>query len=137
MVVRLWVPAIHRLVARNRKSAISGCCFTASSVAKRAAVSTPLRVAVLVRSVLLGAGRWPWTGVRRPSAGGCRRESVCSGRGRATARYGRQVGQGGCLAVDGLAQPALELDELVARREGAQGDGQVEGLADECVTLVV
>jgi hypothetical protein len=44
MVLRLWVPRAHSLRARNWKWAASGACFTASSVAKRVAVSTPLRV---------------------------------------------------------------------------------------------
>src|SRR5262245_34853206 len=44
MVLRLWVPVSHWLLARNWKAAASGAALTASRVAKRVAVSTPLRV---------------------------------------------------------------------------------------------
>src|SRR5690242_20544083 len=43
MAERLWVPLIQVLVARKRNFAMSGSPFTASSVANRVAVSTPLR----------------------------------------------------------------------------------------------
>src|SRR5215468_8041225 len=43
MVERLWVPLTHSLRARNWKRAASGACLTASRVANRVAVSTPLR----------------------------------------------------------------------------------------------
>src|SRR5262245_40465455 len=48
MVVRLWVPLIHRLVARNWNLAISGLPLTASRVANSVAVSTPLNIGVSV-----------------------------------------------------------------------------------------
>src|SRR6266545_1925139 len=60
MVLRLWVPLIHSLPARNWNVAASGAALTASRVAKRVAVSTPLRVGsltVAVISVLLGVLR--------------------------------------------------------------------------------
>src|SRR5690606_6281436 len=41
---RLWVPPIHWLWARNWNFAAAGACLTASRVAKRVSVSTPLRV---------------------------------------------------------------------------------------------
>jgi hypothetical protein len=44
MVLRLWVPDCHWLCARNWNLAAAGACFTASSVANRVAVSTPLRI---------------------------------------------------------------------------------------------
>ncbi len=44
MVDWLWVPLIHLLVARNWNLAISLLPLTASRVANRVAVSTPLRV---------------------------------------------------------------------------------------------
>src|SRR4029450_6977315 len=44
MVPRLWVPLIHWLWARNWKLAASGACLTASRVANKVAVSTPLRI---------------------------------------------------------------------------------------------
>src|SRR6266542_2618675 len=56
MVLRLWVPLSHWLRARNWNRAASGAALTASRVAKRVAVSTPLRAdtfAVVVISVLL------------------------------------------------------------------------------------
>src|SRR5688500_1058704 len=43
MELRLWVPLIQVLVARNWKRARSRCSFTALIVAKGVAVSTPLR----------------------------------------------------------------------------------------------
>src|SRR5215475_5428171 len=43
MVERLWVPLIQVLVARKRNFAMSGSPLTASIVANRVAVSTPLR----------------------------------------------------------------------------------------------
>jgi hypothetical protein len=42
MVLRLWVPLIHWLVARNWNLASSGSALTASSVANMVGVSTPL-----------------------------------------------------------------------------------------------
>src|SRR6266566_8661082 len=47
MVVRLWVPLTHWLWARNWNLAASGACLTASRVANRVAVSTPLRIGSL------------------------------------------------------------------------------------------
>jgi hypothetical protein len=44
MVPRLWVPLTHSLWARNWNLAASGACLTASRVANRVAVSTPLRI---------------------------------------------------------------------------------------------
>jgi hypothetical protein len=48
IVLRLWAPSIQRLWARNRNCAISGWALIASSVANSVAVSTPLRVGVVV-----------------------------------------------------------------------------------------
>src|SRR3954454_2518567 len=58
MVLRLWVPLSHSLLARNWNRAASGAALTASRVANRAVVSTPLRidVSVVVMSGLLGSG---------------------------------------------------------------------------------
>src|SRR6266498_2350399 len=44
MVLRSWVPLTHSLWARNWNLAASGACFTASRVANRVVVSTPLRI---------------------------------------------------------------------------------------------
>src|SRR4029453_7655444 len=51
MVLRLWVPLIHSLVARNWNLASPGLALTASSVANTVGVSTPLsggRILLLV-----------------------------------------------------------------------------------------
>src|SRR6266536_2866529 len=58
MVERLWVPLTQRLVARNWNLAMSVSPFTASSVANRVAVSTPLRtgLSVVVMDLLLNSG---------------------------------------------------------------------------------
>src|SRR5215472_4106946 len=58
MVERLWVPLTHVFVARNWNLAMSGSPFTASSVANRVAVSTPLRIglSVVVITLLLIGG---------------------------------------------------------------------------------
>jgi hypothetical protein len=48
MVVRLWVPLTHWLWARNWKAAASGTSLTASRVANRVAVSTPLCIESLI-----------------------------------------------------------------------------------------
>src|SRR5215472_18346652 len=53
MVLRLCVPLTHWLCARNWNLAASGACFTASRVAKRVAVSTPLRIASLDWAVVM------------------------------------------------------------------------------------
>src|SRR5512132_2829032 len=132
MVPRLWVPLTHWLWARNWNRAASGACFTASRVAKRVTVSTPLRiesstsvvslVVMLVR--LLGGGvptaggpgqvlestRWP------PSVLGSVRSD---GREHALA-WDRPSGQRRRLLVDGGAQLLLQLDERRHRRIGRQ-----------------
>ena len=51
-VDRLWVPVTQVLVARNWNFAISFCCLTASRVANRVAVSTPLSGAFSVVMVM-------------------------------------------------------------------------------------
>src|SRR5215471_18580415 len=53
MVVRLWVPLTHWLRARNWNLAASGACFTASRVANRVAVSTPLRMESLASAAVM------------------------------------------------------------------------------------
>src|SRR6476659_2947063 len=57
----LWVPLTHLFVARNWKSAISWFARTASMVAKRVAVSTPLRIGFSVTVMVLSwCGVWWW-----------------------------------------------------------------------------
>ncbi len=58
IVPRLWVPMTHSLWARNWNFAASGAAFTASSVANRVAVSTPLRVDSLTVAVMAVLLRW-------------------------------------------------------------------------------
>ncbi len=53
MVPWLWVPLSHSLWARNWNLAAAGASFTASSVAKRVAVSTPLRMWSVVSVVVM------------------------------------------------------------------------------------
>ena len=52
----LWVPLIHLFVARNWNLAMSLLPFTASIVANRVAVSTPLRVGFSI--VVIGVSPW-------------------------------------------------------------------------------
>ena len=62
---RLWVPEIHSLWARNWNFAASGAAFTASRVANRVAVSTPLRVDSLTVAVMVMLLLWVvcgWSG---------------------------------------------------------------------------
>src|SRR6478752_6903172 len=62
IVLRLWVPLIHSLRARNWNCPISGCALTASRVANRVGTSTPLsagRVCVLV--MVFSFGWWSMT----------------------------------------------------------------------------
>src|SRR5262245_39549972 len=82
MVDWLCVPLTHLLVARNWNLAMSGLPLTASRVAKRVAVSTPLRtgfsVTVMVVVLLARVGSWrrpahgratPWDGAARAVPG--------------------------------------------------------------------
>src|SRR6476620_2339921 len=113
MVPRLCVPEIHSLWARNWNFAASGAAFTASRVANRVAVSTPLRVdsltvAVMVMLLLWLVGR----------SGGLQLE-VPDVPGR------DQVGFG----VHRPAELLLQLDELRHRGVGGQLAGQLEDLA--------
>src|SRR4051812_49542354 len=116
MVLRLWVPLSHRLLARNWNRAASGAVLTASRVANRAAVSTPLRadVSVVVMSGLLRSGggelvlAWGWAG-----------------------------GQFGRLGVEGVAELPLQLDELGYRWVFGQRAGQLEDLLQRPVTLAL
>src|SRR5215510_2578007 len=105
MVLRLWVPVSHWLLARNWKAAASGAALTASRVAKRVAVSTPLRVdgvTVVVMVLLL----W-WVPRRRAGLGVV---VLCAVRLTADefARAGeRACGQLGCARIDRPAELLL------------------------------
>ena len=65
---RLWVPLIHRLWARNWNWAGSGCLLTASRVANRVVVSTPLRIDR--STVACGHDSSPSVGLREPVLAG-------------------------------------------------------------------
>src|SRR4051794_26530439 len=103
MVPRLWVPLTHSLWARNWKPAAWGACLTASRVANKVAVSTPLRIESLTSAVvsvlvilprLLGCGLSGdgWLGLGRlldPGSGPPSRVGGCPvRRWRAGARLG-------------------------------------------------
>src|SRR4051794_37451151 len=107
MMLRLWVPLSHWLLARNWNWAASGAALTASRVANRAAVSTPLRVevSVVVMSGLLRSGGGELV-LARSGAGG-------------------QLGR---LGVEGVAELPLQLDELGYRWVVGQRAGQFEDL---------
>jgi len=53
MMPRLCVPLSHSLWAQDWNLAASGACFTASRVAKRVVVSTPLRIESLNSPVVV------------------------------------------------------------------------------------
>src|SRR6266542_3959702 len=136
MVLRLWVPLIHWLWARNWKLAASGACLTASRVANRVAVSTPLRavmsvVVMLVRLLwevgwlVVAAALWPPLRVGGAASGG--REQALG--------WDRPGGQRRGLPVDGGAQLLLELDERRHRRVGGQAAGDLEDLPQRLVAL--
>ena len=74
IVVRLWAPWTQRFVARNWKRAISGWAETASRVANRTSVSTPLRTRSVLRTLVLMAP--PDLGAARLVRGGCGRSSA-------------------------------------------------------------
>src|SRR6266498_850675 len=142
MVLRLWVPLCHSLWARNWNLAASGACLTASRVANRVAVSTPLRIesstsAVVSMVVIL----LRLLGRELPGDGGVR--SVASfpvGGGRSGGRehalaWNRAGGPRRRLLVDGAAQLLLQLDERRHRRIGRQPAADLEDLPQRLVAL--
>src|SRR5262245_37361557 len=125
IVLRLWVPLSHSLLARNWNFAASGAALTASSVANRVAVSTPLRMCSLTMAVISGflllvvpRGCAGWVDVWRPVGRSRRGEFP-------VARH-RVHGQGGRLGVDGRADLSHQVDERRHGRIGDQGAGEVE-----------
>src|SRR5207244_8427802 len=99
MVLRLCVPLTQRLRARNWNFASSGCPFTASIVAKRVWVSTPLMdMSYSVRC-------WAASG------------------GHGQVQRGEEVR----LHFQGTAEPLLQHDELVERWVAGHRAGQIEG----------
>src|SRR6266545_4474202 len=134
MVPRLWVPLIHSLPARNWNSAACGAALTASRVAKRVAVSTPLRVdslTVVVISVLLRCGP------ARARRAGVRLTAVWSGDGQFALAWNWAGGRLGRLDVDGPAELLLQCDELRNGWVGGHGGGQFEDLPHGLIALVL
>src|SRR4051794_35023484 len=106
MRLRLCVPEIHVLLARNWNRAASGASRTASSVAKRVAVSTPLRTpgwSVMVMELVLSG----W--VDGAGSGGSSGDGRHGSRGHRTRGRGqlRPVCEPGGLLVEALAQRVL------------------------------
>src|SRR5215211_503930 len=132
MVPRLWVPSIHWLSARNWNLAASGAALTASRVAKRVAVSTPLRIDSLTVAVMVF--RFPF-GVWQARSGSCRRCGQAHRKFAVT--WDWAGGQFGRLDVDGRAELLLQLDELWNRRIVGQRAGQVEDVAQGLVALTL
>src|SRR4051794_20109380 len=104
MVLRVWVPLSHRLWARNWNRAASGAALTASRVANRVAVSTPLRVGSVTVLVMWVSSGWPAQvqGSDRALCGGGQVGLAGNGGG----------GQVGGLGVEGVAEPFLQVDEV-------------------------
>src|SRR5512133_4066096 len=140
MVLRLWVPLCHWLWARNWNLAASGACLTASRVANRVAVSTPLRIesltcVVVILLRLLGRGLPGDGGVGSGASflvGGVR----SGGRQQAPA-WDRPGGQRRRLPVDGGAQLLLQLDERRHQRVGRQAAGDLEDLPQRLVASLL
>src|SRR5215467_8829324 len=151
MVVRLRVPLTHWLRARNWNRAAAGACLTASRVANKVAVSTPLRIGSPVWAAVISVV----VIVVSPQFSGCRgRAEVWSADGMRPAAFppGRGGGSGGGqqplatdgpggqrrrLGVDGGAELLLQLDEGRHRRVGAQLAGDAEDLRQRLVALLL
>src|SRR5438128_10952381 len=108
IVPRLWVPLTHSFRVRNWNFAASGACFTASRVANRAGVSTPLRADLLVVVVMACCP---------PSCAG---EHVLA--------RGWSGGERRRLLLDHRADAFVEFDERRQRRIGRHRAGEVEHL---------
>src|SRR5829696_3180566 len=120
MLPRLWVPLIHWLWARNWNWAAAGAALTASRVANRVAVSTPLRVEVSVLVMVVS----PSGAALRAQRWVGKSDGLGAG-GLELARYWA-AGQVGGLDVDGLAELFLQVDERGDRRILGECAGQVE-----------
>ena len=124
-VERLWVPLTHLLVARNWKSAISWFALTALMVAKRVAVSTPLRIglSVTVMAVVSLPGRSGRPAgrstVRRRPWGWHRCVHASSDRS-------RRAGGGVCVVADG-AQRGVGTASRAPRDAGGAASGRPAG----------
>src|SRR6266496_2029801 len=140
MVLRLWVPLIHWLWARNWKLAASGACSTPlrmESLTWAVVSVVVILVCLLAEGWLLVAGvgsgrllesrRWPPLRVGGAASGG--REQALG--------WDRPGGQRRGLPVDGGAQLLLELDERRHRRVGGQAAGDLEDLPQRLVALLL
>src|SRR5215471_17295301 len=156
MVLRLCVPLSHSLSARNWNFAACGAALTASRVANRVAVSTPLRadsVTVPVMGFLLGCGaardgaglwdagrRQAGAGSRRPGTGAAAVRVAASASMAALSRFVALLliaGQGDAF-FGGAAQCLVERDGqqfgvAVGVAEAVAGDrvAVVAGVADQ------
>ena len=128
MVLWLWVPDIHRFEARNWNWAAAGASFTASRVANRVVVSTPLRTP-------LGSG-WSWDGsfvVVVVVVGGW--GSGRGGGGLAALGQERALREPRRFVVDQDGEALLQLDEAVDRRELRHLPGHLEDRGQGVVPL--
>src|SRR5499426_3145366 len=125
MVERLWVPLSHWLCARNWNLAASGAALTASRVANRVAVSTPLRVDSLT-VVVIARISFDLDVCCAGCAGSWGRPVASDGGELAVIRA--ESGDHRRLGVDGCAELLLQVDELRHRRVAGQRAGKVEDL---------
>src|SRR5829696_8282292 len=131
MLPRLWVPLIHWLWARNWNWAAAGAALTASRVANRVAVSTPLRVEVSVLVMVVS----PSGAALRAQRWVGKSDGLGAG-GLELARYWA-AGQVGGLDVDGLAELFLQFDECGYGWVGGQRVRQLEDLPQGAVAPVL
>src|SRR6187200_2221951 len=119
MAPRFWVPLTHSWLERNWKRASSGWSRTAPMVANRVSTSTPLRrwVGFSVTDIVVPLG---WVLV----------ESGC-GRGAQGCGLGGELDR---LALEGVGELDLQLDEALGAGKGGQCPGETEGLAQGEVT---
>src|SRR6476646_3503914 len=125
MVLRLWVPRSHWLWARNWNRAAAGAALTASRVANRVAVSTPLRfdaLIVLVISVLLLGGVPFWRGW------------LCGGELMLVVEeQWSQGSQFGGLGIQGASECHLQRDDTRGWRVDGPRDGRMVDRAQRAI----
>src|SRR6476619_4682216 len=119
MAPRFWVPLTHSWLERNWNRASSGWSRTAPMVANRVSTSTPLRrwVGFSVTDMVVPLG---WGGVWSGD-----------GRGAQGCGLGGEVDR---LALEGVGELDLQLDEPLGAGKGRQCPGEVECVAQREVT---
>src|SRR5436190_6402569 len=119
MAPRFWVPLTHAWLERNWKRASSGWSRTAPMVANRVSTSTPLRrwVGFSVTDMWVPLEWW------------C--DGSGDGRGAQGCGLGGEVDR---LALEGIGELDLQLDEPLGAGKGGQCPGEGEGLAQCEVT---